>query len=596
MPESVSIERRKMLAYLGAELVLTPREKGMNGAMARANELLAATPGAVMPNQFANPANPAIHAKTTAEEIWHDTAGEVDVVVSGIGTGGTLTGCAQALKPRKPGLRMIAVEPAASPVLSGGTPGPHPIQGIGAGFVPEVLDTEPDRRGRAGEQRGNLCPGAAAGADRGDSGRDFLGCGAGGDAECGEAAGDGGQADRGDHPVVRRAVYHHGVVRGAVAAAPGLRPGWPAVAGRRGCIAAGTRATLAALRGGGRARVCGWRRRRGMDSVSVAANKAGMREARIVPVILSGGSGTRLWPVSRESFPKQLWPLLSERSLLQETALRAPRRRLRAAARGLQRGAPLPDRRADARRRHPCTGTTARASCWSRSAATPPRRSPPPPAGGRGDPDAVLWMMAADAAIADAAALRQALDSAVGAARAGHVVTFGMRPTAPETGYGYIERGAAAARTRRAPARVARFIEKPDAAGAQRMLAGGRHLWNSGMFVFTARTLLDELAAHAPAVLAAVRAGGGGAQRRPRFHPPRAPTAFAASPSISLDYAVAERTARAAVVPADLGWSDVGSPGARCGSWAPRTPPATSRSATCCWRARRTATCAATAC
>ena len=131
-----------MLAYLGAELVLTPREKGMSGAIARANELLAATPGAVMPNQFANPANPAIHVRTTAEEIWHDTDGKVDVVVSGIGTGGTLTGVAQALKPRRPGLRMIAVEPAASPVLSGGTPGPHPIQGIGAGFVPEVLDTE----------------------------------------------------------------------------------------------------------------------------------------------------------------------------------------------------------------------------------------------------------------------------------------------------------------------------------------------------------------------------------------------------------------------------------------------------------------------
>jgi cysteine synthase A len=142
MPESVSIERRKMLAYLGAELVLTPREKGMNGAIARANELLAATPGAVMPNQFANPANPAIHVRTTAEEIWYDTEGRVDAVVSGIGTGGTLTGIAQALKPRRPGLRMIAVEPAASPVLSGGSPSPHPIQGIGAGFVPDILDTE----------------------------------------------------------------------------------------------------------------------------------------------------------------------------------------------------------------------------------------------------------------------------------------------------------------------------------------------------------------------------------------------------------------------------------------------------------------------
>jgi len=141
MPESVSIERRKMLAYLGAELELTPREKGMNGAIARANELLATHPGAVMPNQFGNPANPAIHVRTTAEEIWHDTAGRVDAVVSGIGTGGTLTGCGQVLKPRRPGLKMIAVEPEASHVLSGGPPGPHPIQGIGAGFVPEILDS-----------------------------------------------------------------------------------------------------------------------------------------------------------------------------------------------------------------------------------------------------------------------------------------------------------------------------------------------------------------------------------------------------------------------------------------------------------------------
>ena len=141
MPESVSIERRKMLAYLGAELVLTPREKGMSGAVARANELLAETPGAVQPNQFGNPANPEIHRLTTAEEIWHDTEGQVDAIVSGIGTGGTLTGVAQALKSRRPGLKFFAVEPEASPVLSGCKPGPHPIQGIGAGFVPQVLDT-----------------------------------------------------------------------------------------------------------------------------------------------------------------------------------------------------------------------------------------------------------------------------------------------------------------------------------------------------------------------------------------------------------------------------------------------------------------------
>ncbi len=142
MPESVSIERRKMLAYLGAELELTPREKGMNGAVARARELLQANPGAIMPNQFGNPSNPAIHVKTTAEEIWYDTAGEVDAIVSGVGTGGTLTGLAQALKPRRPGLKIFAVEPDASAVLSGGKPGPHPIQGIGAGFIPEVLNTE----------------------------------------------------------------------------------------------------------------------------------------------------------------------------------------------------------------------------------------------------------------------------------------------------------------------------------------------------------------------------------------------------------------------------------------------------------------------
>jgi len=141
MPESVSVERRKMLRFMGAEVVLTPREKGMKGAIARAQEVLEENPGAVMPNQFGNPANPRIHRETTAEEIWADTEGRVDVIVSGIGTGGTLTGCGQVLKPRKPSLRMVAVEPEASPVLSGGQPSPHPIQGIGAGFVPEILDT-----------------------------------------------------------------------------------------------------------------------------------------------------------------------------------------------------------------------------------------------------------------------------------------------------------------------------------------------------------------------------------------------------------------------------------------------------------------------
>lgn len=141
MPETMSVERRKMLRLLGAELVLTEGSKGMNGAVAKAEEILAKNPGAVMPQQFNNPANPEIHFRTTAEEIWRDTAGRVDAVISGVGTGGTLTGVGRALKPRKKDLKMIAVEPEDSPVLSGGAPGPHKIQGIGAGFVPGNLDT-----------------------------------------------------------------------------------------------------------------------------------------------------------------------------------------------------------------------------------------------------------------------------------------------------------------------------------------------------------------------------------------------------------------------------------------------------------------------
>lgn len=141
MPESMSVERRKLLKYLGAELVLTEAAKGMKGAIAKAQEILDATPGAVMPSQFSNPANPEIHRRTTAEEIWNDTKGEADVLIAGVGTGGTITGCGQVLKARKPGFRVVAVEPVDSPVLSGGDPGPHKIQGIGAGFVPSILDT-----------------------------------------------------------------------------------------------------------------------------------------------------------------------------------------------------------------------------------------------------------------------------------------------------------------------------------------------------------------------------------------------------------------------------------------------------------------------
>jgi cysteine synthase A len=140
MPESMSLERRKMLLILGARLELTPAERGMVGAVARARELLAEIPGSVMPQQFENPANPAIHRISTAEEIWNDTDGRVDAVVSGVGTAGTITGVGQVLKARKPSVRMVAVEPTTSAVLSGGPPGPHKIQGIGAGFVPAILD------------------------------------------------------------------------------------------------------------------------------------------------------------------------------------------------------------------------------------------------------------------------------------------------------------------------------------------------------------------------------------------------------------------------------------------------------------------------
>ena len=141
MPETMSLERRKLLKHLGAELFLTPGEKGMKGAIEKAREILSENPNAYMPDQFSNPANPEIHRRTTAEEIWQDTAGEADVLVAGVGTGGTITGVSEVIKSRKPTFRTIAVEPTASPVLSGGKAGPHKIQGIGAGFVPEILNT-----------------------------------------------------------------------------------------------------------------------------------------------------------------------------------------------------------------------------------------------------------------------------------------------------------------------------------------------------------------------------------------------------------------------------------------------------------------------
>jgi cysteine synthase A len=142
MPDTMSLERRKLLKHLGAEVILTPGSQGMTGAVHRAREMAAESPGAYMPDQFSNPANPEIHRRTTAEEIWRDTDGEVDILVAGVGTGGTITGVAEVIKARKPAFQAVAVEPATSPVLSGGPPGPHLIQGIGAGFIPQVLNRE----------------------------------------------------------------------------------------------------------------------------------------------------------------------------------------------------------------------------------------------------------------------------------------------------------------------------------------------------------------------------------------------------------------------------------------------------------------------
>ena len=291
-----------------------------------------------------------------------------------------------------------------------------------------------------------------------------------------------------------------------------------------------------------------------MDQFSVSATAATEAAAGLtVPVILSGGSGTRLWPVSRESFPKQLWPLVSNHSLIQETALRAT-----------GAGFAPPVVVCNEAHRFLIAEQLREAGIEGARIVLEPvgRNSAPAIAAAavlvaETDPDAVLWMMAADSAITRPQALQAALAVAQQAARAGHIVTFGMQPDHAETGYGYIEVGPELPGCPGAHA-VARFLEKPDAATASAFVAGGRHLWNSGMFVFTAGALLAELATHAPEVLAAVREAV--ARRRTDLDFIRLdPAAFAACPNISLDYAVAERTSHAAVVPADLGWSDVGS-------------------------------------
>jgi mannose-1-phosphate guanylyltransferase/mannose-1-phosphate guanylyltransferase/mannose-6-phosphate isomerase len=275
--------------------------------------------------------------------------------------------------------------------------------------------------------------------------------------------------------------------------------------------------------------------------------------SRIVPVILCGGTGTRLWPLSRESYPKQFLPLVGERTMLQETVLRAlgpdfapPIAVCNEAHRFL-----VAEQLRDAAVADPkiLLEPMARNSAPAIAAAAL--------LANEADPEAVCWIMAADAAITDVPALHAALAKAAVAALQGRIVTFGMQPTAPETGFGYIEAGAELAEAPGVLA-LARFIEKPDAARAADFLASGRHLWNSGMFVATAATLLAELDRHAPEVLGATRAAMAASKRDLDFIRLDA-AGFGAAPSISIDYAVMEKTDRAAVVPASLGWSDVGS-------------------------------------
>jgi mannose-1-phosphate guanylyltransferase/mannose-1-phosphate guanylyltransferase/mannose-6-phosphate isomerase len=272
----------------------------------------------------------------------------------------------------------------------------------------------------------------------------------------------------------------------------------------------------------------------------------------IIPVILCGGTGSRLWPLSREAYPKQFWPLVSRLTMLQETAARAA---------GAGFGAPIVIS-GEAHRFLVAEQLREASVANPRIVLEPaPRNSAAAIAAaavlvGETEPDAVLWIMAADAVIGDVPALHAALGPAAAAARAGQIATFGIRPTTPETGYGYIEAGAAVPGITGAQI-VTRFVEKPDSPTAQRFVECGRYLWNSGMFVASAATLLAELAAHAPEVLAAARAAV--AEDTTDLDFVRLGPAFLAAPSISIDHAVMERTAHAAVVPCDPGWSDVGS-------------------------------------
>lgn len=272
--------------------------------------------------------------------------------------------------------------------------------------------------------------------------------------------------------------------------------------------------------------------------------------SQILPVILSGGTGTRLWPLSREGYPKQFWPLASAQPMLEETAARAE-------------GAGYLPPMVVCNEAHRFLVAEQLRGRGARIVLEPAGRNSAPAIAAaallaeEAGPDTVMWIMAADSAVTDLPALHAALGQAAAAARAGRIVTFGMKPTAPETGYGYIEAGDALTGLPGVQA-IARFVEKPDAARAAEFVAGGRHLWNSGMFVATASVLLAELERLEPALLATVRAAVEGASRDMDFVR-LAAAPFAAAPSISIDYAVMERTQHAAVVPAAIGWSDIGS-------------------------------------
>jgi mannose-1-phosphate guanylyltransferase/mannose-1-phosphate guanylyltransferase/mannose-6-phosphate isomerase len=274
---------------------------------------------------------------------------------------------------------------------------------------------------------------------------------------------------------------------------------------------------------------------------------------QIVPVILSGGSGTRLWPVSRKSFPKQFWPLISDKTMLVETALRAA----------------TPDFAApivvtNQEHRFIVAEQLREASIAAPRIMLEPvgRNSAPAIAAAallaaETDPQSVLWIMAADASMTDLQALNEAVKRGAKAAAKNHFVTFGMHPTAPETGYGYIEQGAALAGFE-GVFRLERFIEKPNAAKAAELIASPKNFWNSGMFMFTAEFLLAEMDRYAPDVLAAARAAMAARTSDLDFIRLGGPE-FSAAPDISIDYAIAEKTDKAVVVPASIGWSDVGS-------------------------------------